>query len=226
MTRCFIASSKSTPSLIAARRTSAARSSSNNSAAPRSARHVAVAASNDNDQDSSPSSSPPTMFRRLALALGIASATGGAAAGARAASEAAAAIPADLPQSEEAWKSRLSPESFYVLRKHGTERPFTSPLNSEKRKGTFVCAGCGTRLFSSSAKFDSGTGWPSFFAPLSGDGSSVEDSPDNSFYMRRTEVHCAKCKGHLGHVFPDGPRPTGLRYCMNGVSLDFVPDKA
>lgn len=165
------------------------------------------------------------MFRRLALALGIASATGGATGAARAEGDSAPTIPADLPQSEEAWKARLkSPEAFYVLRKHGTERPFTSPLNSEKRKGTFVCAGCGTRLFSSSAKFDSGTGWPSFFAPLSDDGSSVEESVDTSFFMRRTEVHCAKCKGHLGHVFPDGPRPTGLRYCMNGVSLDFVPD--
>ena len=165
------------------------------------------------------------MFRRLALALGIASAAGGAGAGAGAAgtARAAEAIPADLPQSEEAWKSKLSPEAFYVLRKHGTERPFTSALNNEKRSGTFVCAGCGTRLFSSSAKFDSGTGWPSFFAPLSDDGSSVEESVDSSFFMRRTEVHCAKCKGHLGHVFPDGPRPTGLRYCMNGVSLEFVP---
>lgn len=224
MTRCLIAASTSRPSLIAARRTtSAARSSSNSSfVAPRSARRVAVsAASNNNDDSSSSSSSPPSMFRRLALALGIASATGGATA---ARAESSAPIPADLPQSEEAWKARLSPEAFYVLRKHGTERPFTSPLNSEKRKGTFVCAGCGTRLFSSSAKFDSGTGWPSFFAPLSEDGSSVEESIDNSFFMRRTEVHCAKCKGHLGHVFPDGPRPTGLRYCMNGVSLDFVPD--
>lgn len=173
---------------------------------------------NDNDQDSS---SSPSMFRRLALALGIASATGGTISSARADDT---SIPADLPQTEEAWKARLSPEAFYVLRKHGTERPFTSPLNSEKRKGTFVCAGCGSRLFSSSAKFDSGTGWPSFFAPLSDDGSSVEETIDNSFFMRRTEVHCAKCKGHLGHVFPDGPRPTGLRYCMNGVSLDFVPD--
>ena len=212
MTRCFIVTSTSRPSLIAGR-------SSKNAAAvvaPRSARRsVAVRASNNENQDS-----PPSMFRRLALALGVASAAGGAASPARAAE----AIPADLPQSEEAWKSQLSAEAFYVLRKHGTERPFTSPLNKEKRQGTFVCAGCGTKLFSSSAKFDSGTGWPSFFAPLSNDGSSVEESADNSLFMRRTEVHCAKCKGHLGHVFPDGPRPTGLRYCMNGVSLDFVPD--
>ena len=189
MTRSFIVSNR--PSLIAARRTSAARSSSssntNNNVAPRSARRVAVAASNNNDQESSSSSSsPPSMFRRLALALGVASATGGA--GTASSARAAETIPADLPQSEEAWKARLSPEAFYVLRKHGTERPFTSPLNGEKRKGTFVCAGCGTRLFSSSAKFDSGTGWPSFFAPLSNDGSSVEESEDNSFFMRRTEV--------------------------------------
>jgi peptide-methionine (R)-S-oxide reductase len=164
------------------------------------------------------------MFRRLALALGIASATGGASS-ANASASSSAPIPADLPQSEAEWKSKLSQESFYVLRKHGTERPFTSPLNNEKRKGTFVCAGCGTRLFSSSAKFDSGTGWPSFFAPLTTDGTSVESSVDKSIpFMTREEIHCAKCKGHLGHVFPDGPRPTGLRYCMNGVSLEFVPE--
>lgn len=168
------------------------------------------------------------MFRRLALALGIASATGAAASSSARGSESSESIPADLPQTEEAWKAKLSPEAFYVLRKHGTERPFTSPLNGEKRKGTFVCAGCGNRLFSSSAKFDSGTGWPSFFAPLSDDGgsasASVEESIDKSFFMVRNEVHCARCKGHLGHRFPDGPRPTGQRYCMNGVALEFVPD--
>ena len=140
-------------------------------------------------------------------------------------SSSSSTIPADLPRTEQDWKARLSPEAFRVLRKHGTERPFSSPLDGEKRPGAFACAGCGTRLFSSSAKFDSGTGWPSFSAPVSSDGTSVEESPDRSIpFMPRVEVHCAKCKGHLGHVFPDGPRPTGLRYCMNGVSLEFVPE--
>lgn len=120
------------------------------------------------------------------------------------------------------WRDALSPEAFRVLRQHGTERPGSSPLNAEKRAGTFACAGCGHDLFETGTKFESGTGWPSFFAPLPG---GVETTTDRSFFMTRTEVHCAKCGGHLGHVFPDGPAPTGARYCMNGVSLRFKPAK-
>lgn len=131
---------------------------------------------------------------------------------------AAADYPVSLPEAE--WKSRLSPAAFKVLREHGTERAGTSPLDREKRPGEFVCAGCGTPVFDAATKFDSGTGWPSFTSPVSG---NVGESEDSSFFMRRTEVHCAACGGHLGHVFPDGPAPTGLRYCINGVALDFRP---
>jgi peptide-methionine (R)-S-oxide reductase len=120
---------------------------------------------------------------------------------------------------EEEWKSCLSPEAYSVLRKKGTERPFTGKFNDFKDKGIFVCAGCGNDLFLSDTKFDSGTGWPSFFKPISE--KNVGEDVDKSFFMTRTEVHCAKCHGHLGHVFPDGPEPTGLRYCINSVSLDF-----
>jgi len=120
------------------------------------------------------------------------------------------------------WQQKLSPEQYRVLRCHGTERPGTSPLNDEKRAGTFRCAGCGQPLFASGTKFDSGTGWPSFSAPL-GPG-AVGTSADRSWLMARTEVHCSSCGGHLGHVFDDGPAPTGLRYCINGVSLEFEPD--
>lgn len=122
--------------------------------------------------------------------------------------------------SEEQWREKLTPEQFRVLRGHGTERPGTSPLDHEKRQGAFVCAGCGQALFDSNTKFNSGTGWPSFFRPLDG---AVGESEDSSFLMRRIEVHCSRCGGHLGHVFPDGPQPTGLRYCMNGVSMRFEP---
>jgi peptide-methionine (R)-S-oxide reductase len=121
------------------------------------------------------------------------------------------------------WRKSLSPEAYRVLREHGTERAFTSPLNDEKRAGMFTCAGCGKELFASDAKFESGTGWPSFYQPARAD--AVGTTEDRSWFMRRTEVHCADCGGHLGHVFPDGPRPTGLRYCINGVSLGFRPDK-
>jgi peptide-methionine (R)-S-oxide reductase len=120
------------------------------------------------------------------------------------------------------WRAQLTPEQFRVLREHGTERAGTSPLNNEKRKGVFHCAGCEQALFASDTKFESGTGWPSFFRPLPG---AVGTKTDRSFFMTRTEVHCSRCGGHLGHVFDDGPAPTGLRYCMNGVSLTFVPAK-
>ena len=123
-------------------------------------------------------------------------------------------------KTEDEWRKTLTPEQFYVLRKHGTEPPGTSPLNYEKRSGTFNCAGCGTPLFNADTKFESGTGWPSFFTPIE---SAVATTTDSSFGMTRTEVHCARCGGHLGHVFPDGPRPTGLRYCMNGLALEFEP---
>ena len=118
------------------------------------------------------------------------------------------------------WRAELSPEQFRVLRGHGTERPGSSPLNAEKRAGTFLCAGCGEALFDAGTKFESGTGWPSFWAPLEG---GVATQTDRSLFMTRTEVHCARCGGHLGHVFPDGPKPTGQRYCMNGVALRFEP---
>ena len=119
------------------------------------------------------------------------------------------------------WRKRLTSAQYDVLRKHGTERAGTSPLNNEKRKGIFACAGCDKPLFSSDTKFESGTGWPSFYQPLPG---AIETKTDRSFFMARTEVHCQRCLGHLGHVFDDGPQPTGLRYCMNGVAMKFVPD--
>jgi len=118
------------------------------------------------------------------------------------------------------WRKRLNPMQYNVLRQHGTERAGSSPLDREHRKGTFACAGCGLPLFSSATKFDSGTGWPSFYEPLP---NAVATKTDRSFFMTRTEVHCSRCLGHLGHVFDDGPPPTGLRYCMNGVALKFEP---
>lgn len=125
-----------------------------------------------------------------------------------------------MEKTEEEWRKTLTAEEFQVLRKHGTERPGSSILNTEKRDGVFQCAGCGQPLFSAETKFESGTGWPSFFQPLE---DAVATSTDRSLFMTRTEVHCSSCQGHLGHVFPDGPRPTGLRYCMNGVALRFEP---
>jgi peptide-methionine (R)-S-oxide reductase len=125
-----------------------------------------------------------------------------------------------VEKSESEWQRVLTPEQFRVLRKHGTERAGTSPLNKEHRKGMFTCAGCGQPLFASDTKFDSGTGWPSFWQPLD---NAIQTSSDRSFFMTRTEVHCRRCAGHLGHVFEDGPAPTGLRYCMNGVAMKFEP---
>ncbi len=121
------------------------------------------------------------------------------------------------------WQRLLTPAQFQVLRKHSTERPFSSPLNDEHRSGVFACAGCELPLFKSETKFDSGTGWPSFYRPLA---NAVGTSDDRSYFMHRTEVHCRRCGGHLGHVFDDGPKPTGLRYCMNGLSLKFIPSAA
>ena len=126
-----------------------------------------------------------------------------------------------ITKSEDEWKSILTKEQFQVLRKHGTERAGTSPLDKVYEAGTYVCAGCGTPLFKGETKFNSGTGWPSFYDPIE---NSVETTTDRSLFMTRVEVHCHNCGGHLGHVFNDGPAPTGKRYCMNGVSLNFMPE--
>jgi peptide-methionine (R)-S-oxide reductase len=125
-------------------------------------------------------------------------------------------------KSDEEWRKELGAERYQVLRKHATERAGTSALNAEKRKGEFRCAGCGEPLFDSDTKYESGSGWPSFWEPKPG---AVGTTTDRSFFMSRTEVHCAKCGGHLGHVFPDGPQPTGQRYCMNGAALKFEEKK-
>ncbi len=126
-----------------------------------------------------------------------------------------------VEKTEAEWRAQLTPEQYKVTREHGTERAGGSPLNREKREGVFACVCCGEPLFSSSAKFELGTGWPSFFEPMNSD--AVTEHDDRSYLMRRTEVRCAKCDAHLGHVFPDGPRPTGQRFCMNGAALDFKP---
>jgi peptide-methionine (R)-S-oxide reductase len=127
-----------------------------------------------------------------------------------------------VQKSEEEWRRILTPEQYHVLREHGTERPGSCALLHEKRSGVFTCAGCGQPLFVADRKFESGTGWPSFFAPLDG---AIGTTTDRSFFMTRTEVHCSRCGGHLGHVFPDGPPPTGQRYCINGVALTFRPSE-
>lgn len=128
-----------------------------------------------------------------------------------------------IVKSDAEWREMLTPEQYQVCRQKGTERAFTGKYDRCKDKGTYVCQCCGNPLFSSDTKFDSGTGWPSFYAPI--DPEAVEEEEDNSFFMRRTEVLCARCDSHLGHVFPDGPAPTGLRYCMNSVSLDLQPEE-
>jgi peptide-methionine (R)-S-oxide reductase len=127
----------------------------------------------------------------------------------------------EVTKSDEEWRRQLTPEQYQVLRGHGTERPGSCALLHEKRSGTFTCVGCGLPLFKSGPKFESGTGWPSFFEPIEG---AVRTTVDRSHFMERTEVHCRRCGGHLGHVFPDGPPPTRLRYCINGIALNFEPE--
>jgi peptide-methionine (R)-S-oxide reductase len=155
------------------------------------------------------------------LSLAIAGSLGASKIAANA-EDAAGATPErfEIMKTEDEWKKVLTPEQFYVLRKHGTERAGTSPLDKTYDPGMYNCAACDLPLYSSETKFNSGTGWPSFFKPLDG---AIGTSVDKSFFSTRTEVHCHRCGGHLGHVFEDGPKPTGLRYCMNGVSLKFVP---
>jgi peptide-methionine (R)-S-oxide reductase len=131
--------------------------------------------------------------------------------------------PKKVTKSGEEWQSCLTPQQYEVLRREGTERPFSSPLNDIRQSGTFACAGCGLPLFTTRQKYDSGTGWPSFFDALPG---NVETKTDYRIGVARTEYHCARCGGHQGHVFDDGPRPTGLRYCNNGIALTFIPDEA
>jgi peptide-methionine (R)-S-oxide reductase len=128
-----------------------------------------------------------------------------------------------VDKSEDEWRRALTPEQFEVLRKHGTERAGTSSLNYEKRDGTYRCAGCDQVLFEARTKYESGSGWPSFWAPVEG---AIETRVDRSLFMRRVEVHCSRCGGHLGHVFDDGPKPTGQRYCMNGLALQFDPKES
>ncbi len=128
-----------------------------------------------------------------------------------------------VTKSEAEWREQLTPEQFRVARGHGTERPFTGPYWDAKAPGTYACICCGAALFSSTTKFDSGTGWPSFYAPI--EAGAVAEHSDRSLLMKRTEVRCATCEAHLGHVFPDGPRPTGLRYCMNGAALNLKPEQ-
>jgi peptide-methionine (R)-S-oxide reductase len=165
------------------------------------------------------------MMRRLTFLLGAAaSALGGAGAALKTLAPGTAAAGGgetfEVMRTEAEWRQRLTPEQFRVLRQHGTERSFSSPLNEEHRSGIFTCAGCELPLYRSEAKFESGTGWPSFTAPIE---DAVRTSRDYSLILPRTEVHCRRCGGHLGHVFDDGPPPTGQRYCMNGVAMTFMP---
>jgi peptide-methionine (R)-S-oxide reductase len=158
--------------------------------------------------------------RRMLLGAGVVTVIG-AALGGRAFSATGKRFAVTMSEAE--WRKKLSPAAYAVLREQATERAYTSPLDKEKRSGTFVCAGCDLPLFSSLTKFDSGTGWPSFFRPLPG---AVGTTTDYKIGYPRTEVHCRRCGGHLGHVFDDGPPPTGKRYCMNGVAMRFVPKTA
>jgi peptide-methionine (R)-S-oxide reductase len=160
--------------------------------------------------------------RRSVLAMGAAGlaalGVGWDVLGLRSTASAAPAGPFKVSYSDAEWRSKLSPAQFDILREQGTEPPFSSPLDAEHRKGVFACAACEQKLYNSDTKFDSGTGWPSFYQPISG---AVGETVDRSLGMERTEVHCANCGGHLGHVFEDGPKPTGLRYCMNGLAMKF-----
>ncbi|EPX82217.1 peptide-methionine (R)-S-oxide reductase MsrB [Salipiger mucosus] len=161
------------------------------------------------------------MTRRGFLAVTAAMLGGGALATRSGGADAAENF--EVTRSEEEWRAMLTDLEYKVMREEGTERAFTSPLNDEKREGTFLCKGCDQELYASDTKFDSGTGWPSFYEPLP---DAVETKPDRSLFMVRTEVHCDRCGSHLGHIFDDGPPPTGKRHCINGVSLTFRPASA